>query len=246
MSTAFAATAALAIALVGVLFAAYRKVVSLRQQNEQLQARLAAAQEELDQLDERVKRRTGELNQAYQELVQVDLKDRLTGLSNRRHFEDALATEFTRLKRSGQPLTLVLLSIDHFQNFNDVHGVPAAEDSLKRLGTALIERIKRPSDKAARLGGGEFALLLPETDFNGAKVVAEQVRRLVEQLGIAHQASSVAPVVTVSVGLATVSTTHMGAVEDLMHLAQSAMERARAAGGNRVAGSQRVRATPIT
>ncbi len=244
MSTAFAVTAALALVLVGVLYAAYRRIGHLQAQSGQLQTRLDAAQEELAQLDERVKRRTGELDQAYRELVQVDHKDRLTGLTNRRHFDDVLANEFTRLKRSGQPLTLMLLSIDHFQNFNDVHGLPATDSMLQRVGQALAARMKRGSDQAARLGGGELALLLPETDFNGAKVVAEQVRRIVEQLGIRHQASSVAPVVTVSVGLATVSTTHLGAVEDLVQLAQGAVDRARAAGGNRVAASQRVRATP--
>lgn len=240
MPTAFFITATLALVLVGILVGAYRKIASLRRDNEQLQEHLAMAQVELSQLDERVKRRTGELDQAYQELVQVDQKDRLTGLANRRHFDDMLVIEFARLKRSGQPLTLMLLSVDHFQNFNDVHGLPAAEDVLRRIGEALIERMKRVSDKAARLGGGEFALLLPETDFAGAKVVAEQVRGIVEQLGIQHRASTAGPVVTVSVGLATASTAHLEAPDNLLQLATGAVNRAREAGGNRVAGSQRV------
>lgn len=240
MPTAFFITAALALVLVGILVGAYRKIAALRHDNEQLQARLATAEEELAQLDERVKRRTGELDQAYHELVQIDLKDRLTGLANRRHFDDMLTIEFARLRRSGQPLTLMLLSVDHFQNFNDVHGLPAGEDVLKRIGEALSDRMKRGSDKAARLGGGEFALLLPETDFAGAKVVAEQVRRLVEQMNITHRASTAGPVVTISVGLATVSTAHMDAPDNLLQLATGAVNRARDAGGNRVAGSQRV------
>lgn len=242
MTHALTATSLLAIVLVAVLFAAYRRIGGLRRDNERLQIQLAAAQEELAQLDERVKRRTGELDLAYKELVEVDVKDRLTGLANRRHFDDMLATEFTRLKRSGQPLSLILMSVDHFQNFNDVHGIPAAEALLQRIGAALTERMKRPSDKVARLGGGEFAMLLPDTDFAGGKTVAEHARRLVESLGVAHHASSVGKLVTVSVGLATVTTTHMGAAEEVLQLAHNAMERSREAGGNRVAGSQRVRA----
>lgn len=242
MTHAFAVTAALALVLVGVLLAAYRKISSLQADKAQLQAQLASAQEELGQLDERVKRRTGELDQAYQELLKVDQKDRLTGLANRRHFDDRLAAEFTRLKRSGQPLSLLLLSVDHFKNLKDVHGLPAAEGLLQRVGALLTERMKRVSDVAAHLGNGEFALVLPDTDFTGGKIVAEQVRALVERLGVPHNGSSVAKVATVSVGLATVTTTQMSAVEDLFHLTQGAVARAREAGGNRVAGSQRVRA----
>lgn len=246
MLSALTATSLLALVLVVILYGAYRKIGVLRRDNERLTENLAAAQEELAQLDERVKRRTGELDQAYKELVEVDLKDRLTGLANRRHFDDMLATEFTRLKRSGQPLSLIVMSVDHFQNYNDVHGTPAAEALVQRIGATLIERMKRTSDMAVRLGGGEFALLLPDTDFAGGKTVAEQARRLIEGLGVPHNASTASKVVTVSVGLATVTTTHMGAASDVLQLATNAMQRSREAGGNRVAGSQRLRPTTLS
>lgn len=236
-------TATLAVLLVVVVLVAWRQVSGLRQRQQVLMTELAEAQGELARMDERVQRRAQELDLAQGELARIDTVDRLTGLANPRHLDDALKREFARLKRSGQPLSVICLSLDHFRNFVDIHGVPAVEDGLRRVGAMLSQRLQRGSDVAAHLGKGEFVLVLPETDFSGGQVVAEQVRQKVEQLALAHNGSSVARVVTVSVGLATVSATQLASAADALQLAQAALARAREAGGNRVAASQRVRAS---
>jgi diguanylate cyclase (GGDEF)-like protein/PAS domain S-box-containing protein len=140
---------------------------------------------------------------------QKDLQDRLTalattdgltGLANRRHFDERLTEEWVRAKRDGTPLSLLLLDVDHFKKFNDEYGHPAGDVCLRWLGRILAAQVRRPADLAARYGGEEFALLLPNTDADGCIEVSERVRDALRELGMPHALNSPSKLVTVSLG----------------------------------------------
>lgn len=135
-------------------------------------------------------------------LRQLADSDALTGLANRRRFDDTLAAEHERARRSGLPLSLVLLDVDFFKKFNDRYGHVAGDDCLRRVAAAIATGPRRPTDLAARYGGEEFAIVLPDTDREGARAVAEKIRQAVQALGIAH-ADSPCGAVTISLGVHT-------------------------------------------
>ena len=135
-------------------------------------------------------------------LRQLADSDALTGLANRRRFDETLAAEHERARRSGQPLSLILLDVDYFKKFNDRYGHVAGDDCLRRVAAAIATGPRRPTDLAARYGGEEFAIILPDTDGEGARAVAEKIRQAVPALGIAH-ADSPCAAVTVSLGVHT-------------------------------------------
>ena len=128
--------------------------------------------------------------------------DALTGIANRRRFDETLRREWLRARRAREPLALVLVDVDHFKLFNDHHGHPAGDACLRRVARALSGACLRPADSVARYGGEEFALILPQTPLLGAEHVARRLLDAVEGLTIAHEGSPVAPVVTVSAGIA--------------------------------------------
>ena len=164
-------------------------------------------------------------------LEKLALTDSLTGLSNRRAFEEALAPELARVDRQGSPASLLFLDLDHFKNVNDTHGHAVGDEVL--AGFAHVLRWGcRKGDLAARIGGEEFALLLPATGWVPAGIVAERIRRATE----AHPLGRSVPVpVTVSIGVATTETlpAPAGAAE-LFQKADAALYRAKAEGRNRV------------
>lgn len=130
--------------------------------------------------------------------------DPLTGLANRRVFEQVLEREWDRGRRAGSPVSLLMVDIDHFKQFNDTLGHPEGDRCLT-LVAHLIQRLaQRPADEVARIGGEEFVVLLPETDQDGAMYVAQRIVEGVAAMAIAHPASPVAPVTTVSVGAASI------------------------------------------
>ena len=137
-------------------------------------------------------------------LQQLASHDPLTGVPNRRGYERALAREVRRAARSGRSLSLLMVDVDEFKRFNDSLGHPAGDDCLARVGDTLNDCLQRPGDLVARYGGEEFVALLPGTEQDGGRLIAERMRRAVYDLRIAHPASSVADYVTVSVGCATV------------------------------------------
>ena len=141
--------------------------------------------------------------------AQVDANtDSLTGLANRRYFDEAFNKEVHRLKRSGTPLSLIMLDVDHFKKFNDSYGHLAGDDCLRRIGMTLRTYIGRATDIVARYGGEEFVVILADTDQNGAVTVAERIRKAVEALAIPHSGSDIAKTVTVSLGVVTVYPDH--------------------------------------
>lgn len=138
--------------------------------------------------------------QLQKELEALSFQDGLTGLANRRLLDQTLATEWASAQRSGLPLSVILLDIDYFKQYNDHYGHIGGDDCLKRVALALSQAASRPRDFIARFGGEEFILLLPETDEAAARQIAERCRLLIRTCRILHEASPIAPLVTVSLG----------------------------------------------
>jgi diguanylate cyclase (GGDEF)-like protein/PAS domain S-box-containing protein len=175
------------------------------------------------------------------ELRSLATQDGLTGIANRRTFDDVLAREWARALRDGRPLSLLMIDIDYFKRYNDRFGHPAGDECLRRVAQAIAGAVGRASDQAARYGGEEFALILPNTDAAAAALVAEKVRSAVAALGQPHPASDAAAFVTVSIGAATVTPTRMsnptlqhGDAATLVAQADKALYQAKAGGRNRV------------
>jgi diguanylate cyclase (GGDEF)-like protein len=144
-----------------------------------------------------------ELKRLRDQLATMAVTDALTGLSNRRHLERALQTESARLARSGDWLSVIMLDIDFFKQFNDTYGHPAGDRCIMMVGAALARAVKRATDLPARYGGEEFACVLPGTDPEGAEAVAQEIRLQIQSLNIPHEGSQVSPFITVSVGVAS-------------------------------------------
>ena len=136
------------------------------------------------------------------DLRRIATIDVLTGLANRRRFEDSLEREWRRGRRTGDPIALLMIDVDHFKLFNDRYGHPAGDMCLRSVARALSSCSLRPADLVARHGGEEFAVLLPQTTRDGAEHVAHALLDAVDALRIRHEASSTAMHVTVSVGIA--------------------------------------------
>jgi diguanylate cyclase (GGDEF)-like protein/PAS domain S-box-containing protein len=171
-----------------------------------------------------------ELDTARRRLEELAGKDGLTGLANRRRFDEALDVEFRRAQREARPLSLLLIDIDDFKTLNDSHGHPAGDRVLRRLATLMAGFAQRAGDVAARYGGEEFALLLPHTDGAQAEATAEDLRAAVAALG--PLASDVMPT-TISVGLASTGNSRLGTLPDgLVQLADEALYAAKRGGKN--------------
>jgi len=167
-------------------------------------------------------------------LERLSALDTLTGIANRRRFDDVLRQEWKRAARDGSCLSLLFCDIDHFKEFNDTYGHQAGDDCLVRVAQAMEDTLNRPADLAARYGGEEFVGLLVDTDAEGARLLAERVRVRVEGLEIEHAPSDVAAVLTVSLGAAAVVPTTGMRPEDLVNLADQALYAAKQRGRNRV------------
>ena len=165
--------------------------------------------------------------------------DGLTGVYNRRHFDERLAAEWARAMRNSAALSVVLLDVDVFKRYNDRYGHQAGDDCLHRVAAALKSGIRRPGDLAARYGGEEFVCLLPDTDLTGSMILARQLGAAVQALQIEHADSSVAPQVTVSLGVCSKSErTTTGSAAALMREADAQLYRAKADGRNRACGAE--------
>jgi len=148
---------------------------------------------------------TRELESINEELDQMAHKDSLTGLSNRRYFDEQLENEFNRTVRTKNPISLIMMDIDYFKLFNDTYGHVDGDSCLRGVALAFKKAVQRPIDIIARYGGEEFICILPNTDFNGAMFIAEKIRIKVESLSIKHKNSSISDYVTTSIGVITMS-----------------------------------------
>ena len=164
--------------------------------------------------------------------------DGLTGVRNRRYFDEHLSIEVARAQRSKLPLSLILMDVDFFKRFNDRYGHQAGDDCLKRLAILFQTHIKRPADFVARYGGEEFVCLLPETPLPNALDLAESIREAVLVCHIAHSDSTVSEWVTICLGVGTL--VQGGAINssDLLKIADSNLYQAKNLGRNRVVGSE--------
>lgn len=170
---------------------------------------------------------------AEAELERLASTDPLTRLANRRHFEEALAREWARAVRSGLDLAVLMIDADFFKFYNDRFGHPAGDDLLKRVAECIRTSVHRPTDLPCRIGGEEFAVVLPDTDEAGALAVAETIRSSVEGLGAAHPLSPFG-IVTVSIGVASRRPRRNQMSEEAVSAADLALYRAKDEGRNRV------------
>jgi diguanylate cyclase (GGDEF)-like protein len=160
--------------------------------------------------------------------------DQLTQIANRRRFDSFLEQEWQRAMRSGQPLSLIVLDVDHFKLYNDTLGHAAGDLALQQVAAALQSRALRPTDLAARYGGEEFVLLVAETTLDTATALAESIRALVESLHLPHPRSSTSEWLTVSMGVASIVPNQFDRIEQFFVAADRMMYAAKDAGRNRV------------
>lgn len=160
--------------------------------------------------------------------------DGLTGIPNRRRFDQVLELEWKRAQRVGITLSLIMMDVDHFKQYNDNYGHVAGDDCLKTIAREITATAERASDLVARYGGEEFVLLMPETDAHGACQLAEQLCSRIEKLNITHEYSSAAEWVTISVGCASVIPSPGDSASKLLEEADRMLYLAKNAGRNKI------------
>jgi diguanylate cyclase (GGDEF)-like protein len=160
--------------------------------------------------------------------------DGLTGIANRRQFDQELEKEWRRMMRQNTPISLLLMDIDYFKKFNDHYGHAVGDDCLRHVAQTIAKVIKRPGDLVARYGGEEFAVILPNTNEPGAYAVAEAMRFAVDHLKLPHAASIGTDHVTISLGLTSEIPDRQGNLQDLVNRADEALYRAKSSGRNQV------------
>lgn len=205
---------ALLLTFLGAL--GYRLIRVMNQQNH-IQSELLGAQEKLI-----------EVNRSLELLA---LEDALTGLSNRRQFDLFMVAEMGRSRRSQTGLALLMIDVDFFKLFNDHYGHLAGDECLRNVSAIIKDNIKRPGDLAARYGGEEFAVVLPGTDYVGAFLVAEKIRRAVQMADIKHSESPEGTI-TVSLGVCAYDPASQATADDLIGAADKALYVAKASGRN--------------
>lgn len=166
-------------------------------------------------------------------LRELTLTDGLTGVANRRAFDEVLDAEWRRCARAQVAMALIMVDIDHFKNFNDAYGHQEGDACLQQVGAAMKRAAMRPQDLVARYGGEEFAILLPHLDIVGAEGVARKVLEEIALLGIVHERSSAGPWVTVSMGVASMTPNERHEPGVLVKNADELLYRAKAEGRNR-------------
>jgi|GEM_PF-1736502 len=179
-------------------------------------------------------RNTRRLRRHRDELAALSTTDALTCIANRRRFDEFLGLEWARSIRSRTSLSLIMIDIDHFKNFNDEYGHAAGDECLSAVAKAMCAVIVRSTDLLARYGGEEFACVLPETDVEHAQVIAEKLRAAVAAMNFKHEKSSVADHVTVSVGVAALSPRPNDDLQALFETADANLYLAKEQGRNRV------------
>ncbi len=173
------------------------------------------------------------LEQSNAELKKLSCLDGLTGIANRRRLDEFLHMECLRSARDDTPLSLILIDIDFFKPFNDHYGHLAGDECLRRVARGLDEAVHRASDLIARYGGEEFAVVLPSTDLNGAKRIAGELCEKIRSLGITHEYSQAADIVTISLGVVSRVACENLSPPDLINLADAALYQAKESGRNR-------------
>jgi diguanylate cyclase (GGDEF)-like protein/PAS domain S-box-containing protein len=169
-------------------------------------------------------------------LAALAIEDGLTGLANRRRFDERLSEEWNRAQREGTSLALLMIDLDHFKIYNDKYGHLAGDECLRRVARVLMDEARRPADLAARFGGEEFAVLLPNTDAAGCALIGERVRHACRELGIPHALNLPSGVATTSIGGAVSwpGTERSGGPLSLIEAADRALYAAKSSGRDRL------------
>lgn len=175
-----------------------------------------------------------ELREINNKLESISVCDGLTGISNRRHFDQYLELSWKNSIRSGKPLSLIMADIDYFKAYNDNYGHLKGDECLIKVAKAMVASINRPMDSVARYGGEEFAVVLPETDIDGAIVIAEEIRKNIEAMKQTHEYSSVAPYITLSLGVTSIIPSQLDTIGEFINNADKAMYKAKLSGRNTV------------
>jgi diguanylate cyclase (GGDEF)-like protein len=177
---------------------------------------------------------TARVREIIGELHRLSALDGLTGIANRRAFNQALEREWLRAKRKQAAVSLLLVDVDYFKQYNDCYGHQAGDDCLRNIANAMSLAVQRPTDLVARYGGEEFVVLLPDTDATGAGRVAEKLQRTMAALAIPHQASATRDIVSMSIGVCTMTPGKGVSSQRLVACADRALYRAKALGRNRI------------
>lgn len=185
--------------------------------------------------------RTQQLEIANESLRRLSYQDDLTGIANRRRFDEVIEDEWKRATRSNTQISLIMIDIDSFKAYNDSLGHQAGDECMRRITANISATLRRTSDLLARYGGEEFAVVLPMTDAAGAVSLAETIRKNIEAMMIAHPASATGQFVTISLGVATALPNEGMTPSLLVNVADQALYRAKLSGRNRVTV-----ATPLT
>lgn len=193
-----------------------------------------AAFVELHNMQKQLEDANMQLQQRNAELDRLSTMDGLTGIANRRHFDDVLEREWLRASREKIKLSLIMIDIDYFKLYNDNYGHQGGDDCLKQVAAALQNTICRPGDLVARYGGEEFAVILPNTPKDGAMNIAEKLCTRIRTLKIKHALSKVSDVVTISMGVATMISAPGKGEELLIAAADQALYEAKEEGRNQV------------
>lgn len=175
------------------------------------------------------------LKQQTDIMRQLAFLDGLTGVYNRRYFDQQLGLEMARARRSGTPFSLIMLDIDHFKRFNDQYGHQAGDESLRKVATTLKNCLRRPADLLARYGGEEFVCILPDTDYESAIDLANVMEQRVRALQIEHVASDTAEFVTISLGVAGLGSDTAASTHEFLKQADQQLYKAKNAGRGQVA-----------
>lgn len=176
----------------------------------------------------------GKLINLQQELEALSFKDGLTGIANRRMLDASLSNEWASALRNHQPISLIMLDIDFFKQYNDFYGHVKGDECLTKVAQTLKLACTHPRDIVARFGGEEFILLLPETDAAAALKLAERCKRLIDQLKVPHEKSSISTYLTASIGVGTVEASAKMTPTDFIHLIDSALYSAKQLGRKRI------------
>lgn len=179
-----------------------------------------------------VQEKTKELSEANEKLRQISLTDGLTGIANRRSYDNYLEKEWMRSIRDKTPITIIMIDVDNFKLFNDHYGHYAGDKCLKNVAHTLSSLFRRPADLVARYGGEEFSIILPNTD--NAFEIANNCRAAIEDLHILHEHSNVSNEVTISVGISSAIPSGIMDPYELVNYADKALYRAKESGRNRV------------
>lgn len=192
-----------------------------------------AFEEKLLTMESQLKKANEELKEKNKILTGLSFSDGLTGIANRRYFQVSLEKEWKRAQRTFKPLTLLMVDIDYFKAFNDTYGHVQGDECLKTIATTLSNTVNRSTDLVARLGGEEFAIILPDTNEVGGKIIADKLVQAIEELKIPNENSKALPYITISIGLCCEAPNLSSVFEDFIHHADIALYRAKAKGRNR-------------